>query len=127
MTLPDPDGMSRQAVVVVRIGGSRWAIPVSQVVEVLRDAAIARIPGTGAAVRGMANHRGRALVVADPGRALELQEESVQSVEVVVLQVNGLRFGIVVDAVVELLPEARTTLATLPVERIAIAVFPLSP
>jgi purine-binding chemotaxis protein CheW len=115
---------ARQAVVVVRIGSTRWALPVIQVIEVLRDAPISRIPGAASGVRGLVNHRGRVVTVADPALALGLAEQPVESPEVVVLQVDGRRFGIAVDAVVELLPEARTSLAMLEVEQIVKAIFP---
>lgn len=115
---------ARGGVVVVRIGSARWAVPVQQVIEVLRDAPISRIPGAVAGVRGLVNHRGRVTTVADPALALGLAEQPAEVPEVVILQVDGRRFGIAVDAVVELLPEARTSLAMLEVEQIAKAIFP---
>lgn len=117
-------GDARGGVVVVRIGGSRWAIPVMQVIEVLRDAPISRIPGAVAAVRGLVNHRGRVITVAEPATALGLVERPPDAPEVVVLQLDTRRFALAVDAVVELLPEARTSLALLDVDRIAQAIFP---
>ena len=108
---------------VVQVAGSRWLIPVGQVIEVLRDARMVRVPGGVPAVRGLANHRGRILTVADPIRALEHPGESGGSREVVVVEWQGRRFGLAVDGVVELGSEARTGLADIDLERIAAAIF----
>jgi chemotaxis signal transduction protein len=109
---------------VLRAGGVRWFVPAGQVVEVLRGAAVVRVPGAPAAVRGVVNHRGRILTAGDPIRALELPGEGSAATEVVVVQLQGRRFAIVVDGVVELTAEPRTGLATLDLNRIAAAIFP---
>jgi chemotaxis signal transduction protein len=105
------------------MAGSRWYIPVANVVEVLRDARMVRVPGGAPAVRGMANHRGRILVVADAVRALDLGGGGATGSEIVVVEWEGRRFGLVADAVVELVGEARTGLAEINLGRIASAIF----
>ncbi|HEY3935040.1 MAG TPA: chemotaxis protein CheW [Gemmatimonadales bacterium] len=108
---------------VVQMAGARWYIPVESVIEVLRDARMVRVPGGSAAVRGMANHRGRILVVADAVRALDLGGGGATGSEVVVVEWEGRRFGLVTDAVVELVGEARTGLAEIDLGQIATAIF----
>ena len=108
---------------MVQVGGVRWAIPLAGVVEVLRDSRIIRVPGGVPAVRGMVNHRGRILTVADAVRALDLPGDSAGAGEVVVVQWEHRRFGVAVDSVVELSSEARTGLAEMDLERIALAIF----
>jgi chemotaxis signal transduction protein len=108
---------------VVRVAGNRWFIPVANVLEVLRQPEVIRAPGAVAAVRGMVNHRGRVLTVADAMRALELPGDAGTGTEVVVVEVAAHRFAIAVDAVVELSAEARTGLAELDLGRIAAAIF----
>lgn len=108
---------------VVRVSGTRWFIPVGGVIEVLRDAVVARVPGTPPAVRGMVNHRGRVLAVADPIRALGLAGDTGGSADVIVVEAAGHRFALAVDGVVELSAEARTGLATLDLEQVATAIF----
>lgn len=108
---------------VVRVAGMRWFIPVGQVIEVLRNPEIIRAPGTTGAVRGMVNHRGRVLTVADAMRALELPGAAGEGTEVVVVEVAERRFAVAVDAVVELTAEARTGLAELDLARVATAIF----
>ncbi len=108
---------------VVQVAGLRRFIPVTSVLEVLRDASIIRVPGGVPAVRGMVNHRGRIITVADAIRALGLPGESGAGGEVVVVQWQHHRFGVAVDAVVELNSEARTGLAEIDLEQIAAAIF----
>jgi chemotaxis signal transduction protein len=118
MTEPQGSGL------VLRAGGARWFIPAGLVIEVMRGAPIVRVPGVPAAVRGVVNHRGRIITAVDPIRALDLPGEGSRATEVVVVQLPGRRFAVVVDGVVELTAEPRTGLATLDLERIAAAVFP---
>jgi chemotaxis signal transduction protein len=108
---------------VVEVAGSRWVIPLAGVIEVLREARIIRVPGGVPAVRGMANHRGRILTVADTVRALDLPGSAGAAGVIVIVQSEHRRFGVAVDAVVELSGEARTGLAEIDLERIAAAIF----
>ena len=108
---------------VVRVAGTRWFIPVAQVVEVLREPLVARLPAAGAAVAGVVNHRGRVLTVADPVRALELPGQAGGRRDVIVVDTEGHRFAVAVDAVIELVAEPRTGLATLDLVAVARAVF----
>jgi chemotaxis signal transduction protein len=108
---------------VVRVAGIRRYITVKSVVEVLREASIIRVPGAVPAVLGMVNHRGRVLTVADARRALDLAGDETTGREIVVVDWQARRFGVAVDAVVELVAGARTGLAEIELDRIAAAVF----
>jgi chemotaxis signal transduction protein len=118
-----PEGSQAGAGLVVQVAGIRRFIPVGSVLEVLREARIIRVPGGVPAVRGMVNHRGRIITVADAVRALDLPGESGVGGEVVVVEWRLRRFGVAVDAVVELNGEARTGLAEIDLEQIATAIF----
>lgn len=52
-------------VVVVRLGGSRYALPMDCVAEVGRPPSLTRVPGVPAWLAGVANWRGRVLAVLD--------------------------------------------------------------
>lgn len=118
----DPE-VTRVTGLVVRVAGTRWFIAVAQVIEVLRDPALARLPAAGAAVAGVVNHRGRVLIVADPVRALELAGQAGGSRDVIVVEAGGHRFAVAVDAVIELVAEPRTGLAALDLVAVSRAVF----
>lgn len=108
---------------VVRVAGARWFIPVAEVVEVLREPTVARLPAASPSVAGVVNHRGRVLTVADPVRALELPGQAGGRRDVIVVVAAGHRFAVAVDAVIELVAEPRTGLATLDLGAVARAVF----
>jgi purine-binding chemotaxis protein CheW len=54
-----------QEVVVVRLGGSRYALPMEAVAEVGRPPSLTRVPGLPTWLAGVANWRGRVLAVVD--------------------------------------------------------------
>ncbi len=118
-----PEAAPGSGGLVVQVAGVRRFIPVASVLEVLREARIIRVPGGVPAVRGMVNHRGRIIPVADAVRSLGLSGESGTGGEVVVVEWQQRRFGVAVDAVVELNSEARTGLAEIDLAQIAAAIF----
>ena len=117
------DGAKAVEGLVVRVAGVQRYLPIASVIEVLREANIIRVPGAVASVLGMVNHRGRVLAVADARQALELVGDPPSGRDIVVVHWRERRFGVAVDAVVELLGEARTGLAEIDLDRIAAAVF----
>jgi chemotaxis signal transduction protein len=58
-------GAVTHEVVVVRLGGSRYALPMDCVAEVGRPPHLTRVPGVPAWLAGVANWRGRVLAVLD--------------------------------------------------------------
>ena len=91
---------ARVELVLIRLGGCRYALPMASVAEVGRPPSLTRVPGLPAWVAGVANWRGRVLAVldlrsllaADPG---ELDRRG----RLVVLAHGGIRVGLVVEAV----------------------------
>jgi purine-binding chemotaxis protein CheW len=59
------DSGSTHEYVVVRLGGSRYALPMESVAEVGRPPSLTRVPGVPAWLAGVANWRGRVLAVLD--------------------------------------------------------------
>ena len=57
--------MEQHEVVVVRLGGSRYALPMAAVAEVGRPPVLTRVPGVPDWLAGVANWRGRVLAVVD--------------------------------------------------------------
>lgn len=97
-------------VVLVRLGGSRLALPLAAVAEVGRPPALTRVPGLPTWVAGVANWRGRVLAVLDlrsligdgrpPGPA---PGSAAREARLVVLQLRGthgeVRVGLLVERV----------------------------
>jgi purine-binding chemotaxis protein CheW len=98
------------SVVVVRMGGSRYAVPLPAVAEVGRPPALTRVPGLPAFVAGVANWRGRVLAVLDLRGLLGAAPSPLdRRARLVVLASGGVRVGLLVEAVtgeVDLAPDA---------------------
>lgn len=86
--------------VVVRLGGCRYALPMASVAEVGRPPALTRVPGLPALVAGVANWRGRVLAVLDLRGLLHAGVEPLdRRGRLVVLQHAGVRVGLLVEQV----------------------------
>ncbi len=68
----NPPPAAEPSVMLVRIGGSSYALPVGAVREIVRLPAVTRVPGLPAFVAGLANVRGRVLAVLDLRPLLQL-------------------------------------------------------
>jgi chemotaxis signal transduction protein len=105
--------------VLVRLGGCRYALPMASVAEVGRPPALTRVPGLPGWVAGVANWRGRVLAVLDLRTLLAGDPAALdRRGRLVVLHHEGVRLGVLVEAVAgsaELDPEAlEPSLAHLP-------------
>ena len=91
---------TRQELVVVRLGGCRYALPMPSVAEVGRPPALTRVPGLPGFVAGVANWRGRVLAVLDLRGLLAAGTGALdRRGRLVVLHHGGVRVGLLVEAV----------------------------
>jgi chemotaxis signal transduction protein len=89
-----------EELVVVRLGGCRYALPMAAVAEVGRPPSLTRVPGLPAFVAGLANWRGRVLAVLDLRGLLAAESTPLdRRGRLVVLQHTGVRVGLLVEAV----------------------------
>lgn len=89
-----------EEVVVVRLGGSRYALPMGSVAEVGRPPELTRVPGLPGWLAGVANWRGRVLSVLDlrpllAAPAVDLDRRA----RLVVLHRNGVPVGLLTEGV----------------------------
>jgi purine-binding chemotaxis protein CheW len=110
---------TREELVVVRLGGCRYALPMASVAEVGRPPALTRVPGLPGFVAGVANWRGRVLAVLDLRSLLAAGTAPLdRRGRLVVLHSGGVRVGLLVESVAggaQLDPEAlEPALAHLP-------------
>lgn len=108
-----------EELVVVRLGGCRYALPMASVAEVGRPPSLTRVPGLPAWVAGVANWRGRVLAVLDLRSLLAASADELdRRGRLVVLHHDGVRVGVLVESVAggaSLDPEAvEPSLAHLP-------------
>lgn len=87
-------------VVVVRLGGCRYALPMAGVAEVGRLPVLTRVPGLPAWVAGVANWRGRVLAVLDLRGLLGAATPPLdRRARLAVLTSGGVRVGLLVESV----------------------------
>lgn len=86
--------------VVVRLGGGRFALDMEAVAEVGRPPALTRVPGTPTWVAGLANWRGRVLAVIDLRLALSAPTTALdRQSRLVVLRRDGVTVGLLAEGV----------------------------
>lgn len=124
--------------VVVRFGNARYAVDMASVAEVVPVPVVSRVPGCPRWLSGVVNWRGRVLPVVDPRSLLGAELNPLpSSARLLVLSVDGVEAGLVVEAVAGLLeagseePEAApatasTTAASLVSGVVSDAAGPLS-
>lgn len=89
-----------EEVVVVRLGGSRYAVPMSCVAEVGRPPSLTRVPGLPAWTAGVANWRGRVLAVIDLRPLLAAPVAGLdRRARLVVLNSGNVRVGLLTEGV----------------------------
>ncbi len=98
-----------QQLVVVRLDRERYGVPIEHVHEIIRMQEVTRIPRAPSFVEGVINLRGQVIPVIDLRRRFGLGAgEGNGASRIVVVEMNGSRVGMVVDAVLEVmrLPES---------------------
>lgn len=89
-----------QEVVVIRLGGERYALPMSAVAEVGRPPALTRVPGLPTWSAGVANWRGRVLAVVDLRPLLDSAPAALdRHSRLVVIRRDGVSVGVLSEGV----------------------------
>lgn len=100
METPAPSADPTAEVVVVRLGGCRYALPMPAVAEVGRPPSLTRVPGLPNWVAGVANWRGRVLAVLDLRPLLNAEPRQLdRRGRLVVLTRNGVTAGLLTEGV----------------------------
>ncbi len=95
---------AEQHLVVVRLDRERYGISIEHVHEIIRMQEVTRIPRAPVFVEGVINLRGQVIPVMDLRRRFGLPAaEGDGASRIVVVEMNGNRVGMVVDAVLEVL------------------------
>ncbi|MYM39200.1 chemotaxis protein CheW [Duganella qianjiadongensis] len=94
-----------ELMVVFRLGTEEFGVPIANVQEIVRvPATLTHVPQAPTAVEGVINLRGAVLTVVDLRRRLGLDSvERNDGQRIIVLLIDGLRTGFIVDAVAEVL------------------------
>ena len=97
LSLRDEDDERAHDLIVV-VGGTTYGIPVAQVREVIRPAAITRVPGSPTSVLGIVNVRGAVVTVLDLS-VLLTQDRAVTTGSIVLLEHGSRLVGLAVQTV----------------------------
>lgn len=88
--------------VVFKLGREFYGISILQVQEIKRMAEITRVPHAPDYIKGVINLRGSVLPVIDLKKCLDLPPgENTESTRIVIVKVEEIVFGVIVDAVAE--------------------------
>ena len=112
----DAAGDDEEQVVVFHLGKEEFGIPIESVQEIVRlPDEMTKVPKAGSAVEGVINLRGAVLPVIDLRRRLGLAAvERSDRQRIVVLVVDGVRTGFIVDYVAEVLKVPRAAIEPAP-------------
>jgi purine-binding chemotaxis protein CheW len=112
----DAAGDDEEQVVVFRLGKEEFAVPIESVQEIVRlPDEMTKVPKAASAVEGVINLRGAVLPVIDLRRRLGLAAvERSDRQRIVVLVIEGVRTGFIVDSVAEVLKVPRSAIEPAP-------------
>ena len=98
------DSIDHTEFVTFTIAGQLFGLPIARVQEVFRPTRITRVPLAGAQIAGVLNLRGRIVTAIDMRSRLELRApESGKPPMAIGIEAKGESFGLLVDAVGEVL------------------------
>jgi purine-binding chemotaxis protein CheW len=96
--------MSESQIVVCQLGQESYGLDISSVYEIIRFQECTAVPASPPFVDGVINLRGRIIPVMDmASRFDQRRSETSKSTRIIVAGTNGMRVGLVVDAVTEVL------------------------
>ncbi len=96
--------VSEKQLVVFNLSGETYGVDISAVHEIIRMQSITNIPRTPDFVEGVINLRGRIIPVIDLRKRFGLEQgETTQLSRIIVVEVDGITVGMIVDAVSEVL------------------------
>ena len=98
---------------IAHVAGRAVAIPAEQVDSVVDLGTVVPVPGAERAVRGLAALRSRVVTVVDTGLALGLAPTPDMARRAVITRVDGHHYAVLVDALEDVAPFARQSLAGL--------------
>ena len=83
------------------LAGEEYGLEILKVHEIIGMLPITRVPRTPNFVRGVINLRGKVIPIIDLRRKFGMESEAAEETCIIVVQVQGVRIGIVVDRVSE--------------------------
>ncbi|MEI7741650.1 MAG: chemotaxis protein CheW [bacterium] len=102
-------------IVVFELDREEYAVEINELREIIRVPIITPIPNSPDFIRGILNLRGKIVVVVDLEKRFSLvRENKIDAGHIVITEVNGNSYGVVVDKVREVLRIPRETIQPTP-------------
>jgi purine-binding chemotaxis protein CheW len=96
--------MSEFQIVVCELGGERYGLDIGSVYEIIRIQPITAVPAAPEFVEGVINLRGRIIPIVDLACRFGLpRQDTTKASRIIVASTGGLRVGLIVDGVSEVL------------------------
>lgn len=95
--------MASEQVVVFQLAKEEYAIPISQVKEIIRYSSATKLPNMPGYVEGIINLRGKVLPVIDLAGKFALLTKKNPDKQALIVEMAGQEMGLVVDAVTEVM------------------------
>jgi purine-binding chemotaxis protein CheW len=112
----DGQEMSEVQLVTFMLGGEEYGVPISQIQEIDRLSKITRVPKAAPFVEGVTNLRGEVVPVLDTRKRFELEAKaSDDRSRIIIVELGGVKTGLIVDSVREVLSLPKKDIAPPPV------------
>lgn len=93
-----------ELIIAFKLGEEEYGVDVSQIQEIVKMRDITRVPKAPYYIRGVMNLRGNVIPVIDLRKRFSLPfKETTDQSRIIVFDIKGVKFGIVVDAVSEVI------------------------
>jgi chemotaxis signal transduction protein len=107
--------LSEVQLVTFLLGAEEYGVPISQIQEIDRLAKITKVPKAAAFIEGITNLRGEVIPVLDTRKRFDLEvKPSDDRTRIIIVDLGGVKTGLVVDSVREVLNLARKDIAPPP-------------
>ncbi len=101
--------------VTFMLGDEEYGVPISQIQEIDRVSKITKVPKAASFVEGITNLRGEVIPVLDTRQRFDLKtKDSDDRTRVIIVELGGVKTGLIVDSVREVLSLARSDIAPPP-------------
>jgi chemotaxis signal transduction protein len=107
--------LSEIQLVTFMLGAEEYGVPISQIQEIDRLAKITKVPKAAEFIEGITNLRGEVIPVLDTRKRFELEiKPSDDRTRIIIVDLGGIKTGLVVDSVREVLNLAKKDIAPPP-------------
>ncbi|MDD4599462.1 Chemotaxis protein CheW [bioreactor metagenome] len=95
--------MASEQLVVFQLAAEEYAIPISQVKEIIRYNGTTKLPNAPGYMDGIINLRGKVIAVVDLAKKFAVATERSTAKQALIVETAGQEVGLVVDAVTEVI------------------------